>query len=92
MTTRFCSRRIEVEAIQVADALRRAAYEWDRLPAWLVKAYEAGGVVFGQNVVMVSMGRGPVAAGGSSWLVRFADGSIGTAGGADFARLYEPIE
>ncbi len=91
-TRRFTTRPIEVEAIQVREALLTAEQDWSSLPAWLADLYEDGHVTFGPGWIELSCTRSSAL---DNWLVLTVVGTsrkFGLLSNEKFEALYAPVE
>lgn len=82
---------IEVDAIRAEDAIKHAAWDWDRLPDWLRGAANAGSVAFAEDGVHISTLAGNVTARPQDWIVCAGDGDIYPCAADKFERRYEAV-
>ena len=82
----------EVDATMVDEILLCARGAWAQLPPWLVKMYDAGGVVFSHDYVSFQGGsRGRIVANAGDWIVRDAAGNLTVLSPEIFDATYEMV-
>jgi len=89
---KYRKKPVVIEAILCLDALRLAADDWRSLPAWLVKVYESGGVVFTPNGIYLPTLEGSMLANPDDMIICGVQGEVYPCKPDIFAATYEPVE
>ena len=82
---------IEIDAIEVAEAVRCAERDWPAMPDWLRAAYETGDVLFVSQGVSIRTLEGVMVGARGDWIIRGVKGELYPCKGDIFAVTYEPV-
>lgn len=75
--TLYRKKPVEVEAIQVSDALRVVHQgPWSGLPAWLIEAYERGSVLFLPTAIEIKTLEGTMRGDYHDWIICGVKGEL----------------
>lgn len=67
---RYRKKPVEVDAIEASRLLHYAAKQWEKLPLWIVNAYDAGDLFFRPDGIHISTLEGTMLANPTDWIVR----------------------
>lgn len=73
---KYRKKPVVIEAWKVAVLLEDATNSWALLPEYVVKAYDAGNVVFGRDIISVKTLEGDMIAEKGDWIIRGVKGEL----------------
>ena len=88
---KFRKKPVEIEAVEVNDALHAAQHDWQALPAWLGEAYERGGIVFAPDGVHISTLEGNMLGSPGDWIIKGVKGELYPCKPDIFAASYDRV-
>jgi hypothetical protein len=92
MTSRhFRKKPVEIEAIQVHDAIRIHREDHAALPWWLRRAIEGGDVACGQDYVVIVTLEGQMIGNAGDWIICGTMGELYPCKNEVFEQVYEEL-
>lgn len=83
---------VEIEAVNVKEALAAAKREWHALPDWLQDAYAQGDVIFRDGIVTLKTLEGWLDYEEDYWLIRGVKGELYGCADDVFKLTYDLVE
>ncbi|MDP8971204.1 MAG: hypothetical protein M3N52_12065 [Actinomycetota bacterium] len=79
-----------IQAAKVSDVIAWARSDWPSLPEWVRTAYEAGGLLFTHDCIVISTPEGDMRGDLGDWLIRGVKGELYPCKPDIFEATYEP--
>jgi hypothetical protein len=92
MAQQYKKNPVIIEAVTAKEALASAAKDWDALPGWLSRAYEAGGIVFAADHVSITTLEGTMRADPDDYIIQGIEGELYPCKPDIFHKTYTPVK